>query len=274
MVRSRLGLKALALCGLVLGLMAFIVSAAQAEAGAKWNVVKAGTSELIEVKEGGLLPFVGIKEIEKLKEANGEEVKHAVLLTKIAGVKVEFLCTGAELTGTKLEKSGSLTSGGKVKFTGCLTKLNGATSAPCEPKAGGTEAGVIVTGPGKGLLVLHVVKETVGGKEVELKIPITRIEHVPAGKEGETATEKETLAVIELGKECSIGNKVPVIGKLTLEDPGGVTTESVDHLIKEGPLTELWTISKTAEHVATIDGSALVALTEEHTGLKWNGIPG
>jgi len=239
MVRSRLGLKALGLCALVLGLMAFVASGAQAETGADWLVEGKG------VNASGLNPSVGIKEIEN---------KTATLLTKIAGTEVEYLCTGAELSGAKLEANGSVTNGGTVRFTGCVAFLNKKLNAACEPKNNFTENGVISTKPGKGLLVLHkLANGTIDA--------ITRIE----------AKEGETLAVIE-NKECAIGSKVPVIGKLTLYD-AALTTESVDHLITQGPLTELWTISKTAEHVANIDGTALVRLTGGHLGLKWSGKP-
>jgi hypothetical protein len=253
MALSRRGLKLLGLCVLALGLMAVVTSAAQAEVGAKW-VLKNKEGKLLAV-EHPLLPTVQIKEIEKLP---GTEERHAVLLTKIAGTKVDILCTEAALVGVKLENEGSLTNGGKVKFSNCIIKLNGTTSPPCEPHTG-LEKGVVVTNEGKGLIVLHLLSP--GG----VADPIVRIE----------AKTGETLATVETGAECAIGSKIPIIGKLTIKDckVGGFTVEALDHLIEQGPLTELWAISKTAEHVANIDGSALVRLIGEDEDLEWAGLP-
>jgi len=243
MVRSRLGLKALALCGLVLGLMAFTASAAQAEAGSKWLVLdKSG----VRVDEKAGLEFFVDGEIEN---------SDGTLLTKIAGVKVEFLCTAGKISNGKLVPStGSIEKGAKVKFTGCITKLNGATSGPCKPNNEGKEEGVIATKSGHGLIVLR------GGEPVVLVL----------------ADEGETLATIEMSKECSIGTKVPVIGVLTLKDCKGSASFSshlVTHLVEQGAGTELWTISKTAEHVATIDGSANTFLIGTHLGYSFGGDP-
>ena len=86
--------------------------------------------------------------------------------------------------------------------------------------------------------------------------------------------EGETFATIEMGPECAIGQKVNVIGKATLKDCEGLAlTHLVKHLVEVGPLTELWVISKTPEHVATILGSVWAFLTGEHVGLKFSGDP-
>ena len=242
MVRSRHALRALTLCGLVLGLMAFTAAAAHAEEKAHWWIVNK-ESKLVELNAQGTI---------KLENEKG------TLLTKIAGVAVEFLCTAATLsTGGVLEAHGSISKGTKVKFTGCSTDLNGKATPACQPNNGGTEPGVIVTKPGHGLVVLFAL-ETTKDDIVEL-LP----------------DEGETFATIEMGKECSIGTKVPVIGKrLTLKDCNNeFLVEKVEHLVEQGPGTELWVISKTAEHVSNLDGSALAALSGEHTGLKWFGEP-
>jgi hypothetical protein len=47
----------------------------------------------------------------------------------------------------------------------------------------------------------------------------------------------------------------------------------VKHLVEIGPLTELWAISKTAEHVVTVLGSSWVFLTGAHEGLKFSADP-
>ena len=84
----------------------------------------------------------------------------------------------------------------------------------------------------------------------------------------------EKFVTIETSEECSVGSKIPVIGKLTLKDcKGAFSTEQTEHLVEQGPLTELWTISKTAEHVATLDGSGILILGGAHAGLKWSGTP-
>jgi hypothetical protein len=259
MIRSRLGLKALGLCALVLGLMAF-ASTAQAEVNAKWAIVKAN-GELITISPEGdgkgkgdtLLPEVKIKEIE------GND---AILLTEVAKTKVALLCTNVAFVGNpKLQLEGKV-SPAKVTFTGCITKLNTVTSAPCKPHSKGAAEGTITTETGKGLIQLSA----------------------GAGSEGATLITPETgetFVTIVLGvegekNECAIGEKLPVSGKLGLADCNKkFSTEEPEHLIVESTtLTDLWVLNKTAEHKATIDGSAWVKLGGEHEGLKWAGLPG
>jgi hypothetical protein len=203
-----------------------------AEVEGNWKV--AGTTLTSK-----LTPALVIKELE-----NGSET----LLSKIAGVKVEKVCTGAELTGAKLETEGRFSSGAKVVFTGCIFKINGVEAPTCIPHSPGQKPGVIVTNETKGLLVLD-------GKEVDLGIE-------PASG--------ETLVTVELGEECAVGEKVPLIGTLMLA-LSQAGTEEVTHLVVESALTELWLISKTEEHRVTLDGSAILALSGEHAGLKWSG---
>jgi len=275
-MRSKLGLKALGLCALALGLMAaFGGSVAQAEIGAKWAIVKAN-GELVTISPEGdgkgkgdtLLPRVNIKEIEAL--LTSPFTKHVVLSSKAVGVAFQILCTAASLedeagvAGVKLLLDGSLQHG-RVRFSGCVILLAGVESKACEPHTG-AELGVILTNLAKGLMVLH---ELAGGTKDEL----TRIEPLTG----------ETFVTIETGAECAIGAKIPVIGKLFLRDSQNKFKEElVDHLIEQdgtgvagtGPnLTKLWVFSKTAEHVSNISGSALITLTGEHAGLKWGGLP-
>lgn len=184
-----------------------------------------------------LLPALAVKEV----EAGG-----LTLLTKVAGIKVEVSCSTVQTVGIKLETEGKLTSGGQLRFGGCLTKLNEKSNSQCEPSNEGKEPGAILAKPSKGLLVLNESKG------------ILRIEP----KEG------ETLATIETSEECAIGQKIAMIGTLTLKD-SVLGTESETHLFIEGPATELWAISKTAEHKATVDGGAVVRLTGTHSELPW-----
>jgi hypothetical protein len=211
---------------------AFNTENARATIGSHWQV------EGLAVPTPTLLPPLQISTF---------ETGGMTLLDKIAGVKVETLCTGGTLEGFLLQASGSVGKEGKVKLTGCLTKLNGAISAACEPKAGGTAKGVINSSKLKGTLVLH---EGTWNARLE-------------------ATTGETLATIEMGAECSIGEKVPVIGKLFLKD-SKLGEHLATHLASEGSLTELWVISKTVEHKATADGSAQIELGSEFKGVPWS----
>jgi hypothetical protein len=226
-----------------LGLVAFIATAAQSEPGPAWMIN--GKNIL-----ANLLPEVEVKEVEKLK---GTEEKHLVLLSKILGAKFEVLCTGMTFPEAILKAES--TSSGSARFTGCITKLNGTTSAPCEPRVG-TEKGVIVTKPLKALIVLHTVS---GGGT----IPVVLVE--PAGV--------TAMAVIQMSSECAAGEMVQVIGRLYAED-SELQEEETTHLFKQNTLGELWVNSKTAEHVATIDGSVVVELTgSQHHGMAWSGLP-
>jgi hypothetical protein len=133
-------------------------------------------------------------------------------------------------------------------FTGCIFKINGVEAPECQPHSKGREPGVVATNEAKGLLVLDAT-------EVDLSIePVTG----------------ETLVTVELGEECAIGEQVPLIGKLMLS-LSQAGTEEATHLVLGSSLSELWLISKTAEHKVTLDGSAILQLSGEHAGLKWSG---
>jgi hypothetical protein len=240
MTHSKLGW--LCICAVTLGLTVFSAPVAQAESGAKWLL--ASGSELLSFLEAS----VGLE---------GETFGIGVLHTKISGISVLWECSSINTVNAKLKTEGKIGEGSKVKFSECITKLNGATSGSCVPKAGGKESGVIVTNALHGLLILH---ELAGGVKDDI------IKVLP--------DSGETMAIIEMGEECAIGEKVPVIGKATIKDSEGLAlTHLVKHLMEIGPLTELWTISKTAEHVSTLLGSAWMFLTGTHEGLKFNGDP-
>jgi hypothetical protein len=233
-IRARNAVKALGLCALVLGLMAIGTGAAQAEKGSHWNVNgKAITAELL-VKIGATL-----------------ENNHGILLSNALGKSFHILCTAMAFEEAELKVEGG--SSGKIKFTGCIILLGGVLSKPCEPKDAGV-AGVILTKLLKDLILLH---------EGE---PVDELEPVVA----------PLFALIETSAECAFGSSIPVIGgRFTFQDcqkEGRI--EKVTHLGTElAALTELWILSKTAEHVARIDGSANVSLIGEHAGLTWSGTP-
>jgi hypothetical protein len=166
-----------------------------------------------------------------------------VLLSKVNGIKIEISCGGAALENTKLLTGGSV-AGGKVKFTGCSTKLNEIKQVSCEPH-NGTEKGVIVSNELNDSLVLHS-----GALFVRLE------------------AASEILATVVSSEECLAGEKIAVIGKLTLKDEA-LEKESPSHSVSEGPLTELWLVSKTEEHKATMDGSLTLEMGGEHKGLEW-----
>ncbi len=251
MIRSRFG--PLGLCAVLLGVMAFGTTSAQATEGAHWWILN--STGTVKTDAGSLTASLNL-------EVDLPPIVHS----KIAGIAVLYECTGISLVSAALlangsvgEKAGVLKNT-KIRLTGCITKLNGAMVASCEPRNAGTEKGVIATKPGHGLIVLYVLKnekgEEIGRHELIQMLP----------------DEGETLAVLEFGPECVIGSKIPIIGKLFFKDcENKFKVHLVKHLIEVGPLTEIWTISKTAEHIATILGGAWAFLQGPHVGLKWAG---
>jgi hypothetical protein len=237
-MKSRLGLKLLGLCALVVGLMAFGASAAQAEeSGGKWTFIN--TSGVL-----GELP--------NNQNIGGklETGTDATLLTEILKKKVEFLCTSFTVLEGKLITGG--TALGKLLFHGCTTKVGGVTQAACEPFVGANK-GLIETNKIKGTLLLHKLE---GGTKDQIII-------------AEPDEGEKFFAIIRMSELCSIGSEVPVGGKFAIKPTNPITHE-VEHLITEFvPLTHLWTISDTAEHAAHIDGSALVRLTGTNEGRSW-----
>jgi len=246
MVRSRLGLKALGLCAMVLGLMAFGTTAAQAEPGAIWDV------------NGGALPEALLPTLAATLEG------HATLLSKTGGKPFHILCSGVELKETHLVFPAGVL--GFVKFTGCtlleLKEGEAITLAACEPHEG-EEKGVVITKKAKGLILLHEFKNAKG--EVERKEGVTEFEP-------EIGT---TFATVHTSSKCGFGENIPVGGKVLFQDcQKAFSTPQPTHLIEYNVLSELWTFSNTAEHKATIDGSANVVLSgEKHKGLTFNGLP-
>src|SRR4051812_1777722 len=120
MTLSRPCLRAFALCLVVVGAMALGTASAQAEVGAKWLILTSGGI----AKTGEELPA----------QLKGElESNTTIFLTKILGIRTEFSCTGLELVGISLEGEGKLTNGGKFRFTGCVTLVDGEKNALCTP---------------------------------------------------------------------------------------------------------------------------------------------
>jgi len=232
MTRTKLGL--LGLCAVVLGLMAISANAAQA---AKWLILDKGEPPV--ALDAAKLPAILTGEF--------EEGTDGILLTKILEILTHILCKSFALSGVSLEGEGKLTTGGKVKFTGCSVTLNKEPNSECNPHSNGSPVGTIETLKAKGQLKLI---GTAG---------LTKIEP-------ETGT---TFVTVEMGAGCPIGNKVPIAGVLTIEDCEGLLEKHlVRHLIQENAANTTLTA---LGNKATIDGSAWVFLAAPHTGFLWGG---
>jgi len=246
MIRSkrRLGVV-LGLCLLALGL----VGASSAQATMHWNV------------EGK--PLAAATEVEAALDEVG------ILHTKIGGNTVLFECKKGELKEVFLELEGKV-KGGDVKFSECVTRINGTVNPVCEPIGPLGEKGVILTNPGDGLIVLHKLEKD------GVLADITSFESLV--KETIGGVSEFVFARIKMSTECPIGSNIPVIGpRVTLIDiTNGVADgkeilkELLTHLVEVGPLTELWALSLTEEHKATILGKAKVNLVNDKL---WSGDP-
>jgi hypothetical protein len=243
MIRSRLGLKALGMCALVLGLMAVWAGAAQAElTGGNWTYINAAgelktfEGALAEPEIGGEVDEIGILHSEALE-----------------GTKVLYECKAfSAAAGSKLKANGVAL--GKLIFKECKTFLNGVASPPCEPVGGTVTTNLI-----KAQMLLHKLAD---GTIHDILIA-----------EGETeAGAKANFATIKSSASCSLGINVPVGGTFAII-PSNPTTHEVKHLIKEfAALTHLWILSDTAEHKSNILGSAWAFLTGAHEKLKFAGL--
>jgi hypothetical protein len=243
MTRTRFGL--IGLCAVLFGVMAFGASAAQAETGSHFWILNA---EGKKVDTGSLHATIQLK----------KESTTYILHSKILSVAVLFLCTELKAVNATLEGEGKISAGGKVLFSGCTTDLNGTANAACTPSDATDGEGKIVTQSLHSLVILGT-----GGETILNILPDTG----------------ETFANIEMGSKCPIGTKVPVIGKLALKDceknaegKSRATEHLKEHLVEPttDSFTELWTISKTVEHQATLLGSAWGFLEGGgHEGLKF-----
>jgi hypothetical protein len=256
---ARLGLRATAtLISAVTLFLLVNVTGAFAEAGSRWLI---------------LTSIETIKTTEELPVSlTGEMVGKETLLTKLVGVKFEKTCSAVEITGLKLEGESSIAPGAKLKFTGCKIFINGVESKVCIPHTSGAPAGTLETNKLRGDLGLHPLKNAKGEFIKNEKGEI--ILHGPIRLDPEAG---ETYMTLELGTgECSVGEKVPILGTFYAHDVegGGIETHRVKHLIEEGPGTAVWIISKTEEHKVILDGQALLYLNGAHSGLKWGGMIG
>jgi hypothetical protein len=251
MAQSKLGLKVLGVCALVLGIMAIgSVGAAQADPNAYWGYLNG--NELIKFGVA-LEPELGF-EIEELKDLK-DPGKHLVLLTQIGGQKIAILC-GELLSDLKLKAQGLVL--GLLTFHKCIFKINGVTAAACEPSFEGSK-GLIKTLELDGLIKLHKLE----GGEVDDVVVF------------EKDVGANAIAHIILGPKCAIAEELLLDGSFAFQDcQKEFLVHKVVHLWEEFPLlNKLWIISNTPEHKVTIDGSVNVFLTGKHAGLKWAGTP-
>jgi hypothetical protein len=237
---NRAVLKLLSLCVLVLGLVAFSATAAQAAGtwmvGGKNLTSTAQNTELvgtIDAPDGALLAKLGLN-------------------------AVAFLCKAGQLINAKLEPEGAISEASKnakVVFSECTTVINGKEAAKCQPKATGKVAGTIETEEGSALLTEHSA-----GDGVTVITP----------KVG------ATFAIFRMEASCAIGSEVEVFGKLALHDVGvelnadELETERQNHLVSEfAALTELTVANKESKSKATLDGMADIKTVG---GGNWSGL--
>jgi len=210
---------------------------------------------------------VGGSTLSTSKAIQSSLTETGILHTKIGGNAVLFECKKGELVGVSLEAAGFV-KGGDFKFSECITKVNGTTNSACEPNNNGTEPGVILTNPFHGLLALHTLAN---GSRDHILLLTSLVEETVGG------VKQPVFGRVKMSAECPIGSNVPVIGPCfnVIDNTNGVTDGSevlldlLYHLFVPGPLnTELWVLSKTAEHVATILGTARINLTSDEL---WSG---
>jgi hypothetical protein len=180
------------------------------------------------------------------------ENKFGFLLAEVLKMRVGITCKKLTPIGFSLEGEGKLTTGGKVKFSECTTEINSKAAPECTPKSAGLAAGTVETNKLKGRLTL------VGSASV---IQI----------EPETGS---TFVVMEMGAGCLVGSKLPIIGVFSLtECEVPISTHQVVHLFEEAlNSTEIWALSKTAEHRAVTVGSGVAFLAGAHNALEWGGL--
>jgi hypothetical protein len=240
LLRSSLGPKALGLCVVLVGMLAF-AGAAQAEPGAFWLVNGAKISE-------SLLPTV-----------EAETDVKGTLLTTLGGQSVDISCETILLVGAHLlEPQGKFL--GKIVFHGCdfLSLKEGVATLQkaCEP----------FVGVNKGLIETKSVTGLIESREVKLGTKESIVEVIP--------TEGTLFATVNLGSECSFGSALEIGGVLFLENAEGkFSIDTVKHLLTESlALTALTVNGKVG--AAVIDGSVWGFLGAAHKGLTFSGQPG
>jgi hypothetical protein len=240
-MRTKLGL--LGLCAVVVGIMSMSAGAAQG-ATLSWLILNSAGTEAKELKA----ELIGEK-----------DSTHLTLDGEIAGLKVAITCTNFTLSGVNLEAGGTLTTGGKVVFTGCGVYHSAPLTEPfkeCEVKTAGTAFGTIETGKGKGKL------ELVGTKL------LTRIEP-EAGSTG-------TFASLQFNETCVLTSPSVVHGTLFLEDCEGLaTTHALKHLVQADQTNSALYVgghSTKQLEVTKLLGSGWILLTGAHKGLKFSAM--
>lgn len=239
--------KKSALFGLLIAVVALSALAAtntvNAETNAKWLILNK-EEKAIDANE--LHAAIGVN----LDKGDG------ALLTKILGVNVRFLCTAMTVIGGALLGQGTIAEG-RLKFTGCETYIKEVKNPVCIPHTTGAANGTVETKFLKGLIVLHILEGNVA--DAMLKV---------------FPSEGTLLAELEMSEECALGSKIPVNGAVYLQDCCSIQMYLEKHLYEQGPLTELWVLKRTAEHLESkLDGSGLLFLTETHLGLRFAGDP-
>ncbi len=237
-MQSRLGLKALRICALMIGVMAISASGAQAS---QWMVKGAD--------------LTGGKSVIGSVEGNS-----VALLSEINKLKIEIACTSGELVGVELKGSpeGETNTTGDLKFTGCKVFKNlnpGLEELACTVHSKGQPNGTVLTETGHGKLELNGAKT----EGITLILP------------NNAAKEFVVLEMLSATEECVLPPTAKIFGSFAAKDcEGKGEIEQVTHLIVEEPIgTKLFLISETAEHVAKIDGSANMKLA---TGEIWNAL--
>jgi len=231
-------LRPLVLCAMVIGVMAFGVTAAH---GSEWLLAKLN---------GGKIESIGFLPAPIQVTPEVLVVSHS----KLFGLDWLVECSAVSIVDGALQAAGALgrlpgvISGIRAIMKGCKTRISGVTSKACEPNAGGKEPGVIKSNLGHG----EIVSEN-----------IVRL----------SPDTGETYATIEMGEECSIGEKIPVLGSLFVKDAdNGFLQYKFEHRIEVDPIKSLlYSISKTEEHRLSILGVIRVFLEGTHKGLDFSG---
>lgn len=233
---SRRGLGVLAMCSVVLGLMAISASSALAAPEGEWMIGGKTVSGTLSTEAG-----IEIEPLGELKE------KHLVLLTTSGGNTVEILCSVVNnVKGTV----SNTTATGTLNISGCVTFINKKRESPCDPLNQPIAAGGSVT------IKLHPEKtgkyamaEGTGGTFTTLKF-----------------NEETCLA---------LSPTIQLKGKLWIEDCNGKFEEELaTHLFQEAkvPAAALGGILFGANKFS-IDGSVNVKLTDaEHLGKTFSGL--
>jgi hypothetical protein len=238
-MRSRRGLGVLAMCGLVLGLMAISASSALAagEEG-EWMINKA-TPTSLKVEAA-----VEIEPLGELKE------KHLVLLTTSGANAIEILC--GEVTNVVATVTPKVITG-TLNVNKCVTFVNKKREANCDPLNQPIAAG------GTAIIKLHPEKS---GKY--------------ALAEGKEEGGVKIFTTLKFNEELcvALSPSVKITGKLWVEDCNNeFEVEKVTHLIQEAklPAEKLGGLFFGANK-ASIDGSANVKLINAHAGLTFSGL--